>query len=61
MDSLPRHWMEVSGKLQAPAELHPEESPRYPLDGRLFVYDDHGGRLLYLCIFQGFTRGEKLP
>jgi hypothetical protein len=33
--SCPRHELEVSGQLHAPAALHQVKSPRYPLDKRL--------------------------
>jgi hypothetical protein len=40
----PRHEMEVSGQLHAPAALPPEKSPCYPLDRRLSELQSRSGR-----------------
>jgi hypothetical protein len=39
----PRHYMEVSGQLHAPAALPPGKSPWYPLDRRLGGPQSHSG------------------
>jgi hypothetical protein len=42
--SRPRHWMEVSGLLHAPATLSLGKSPWYPLDRRLGGPQSRSGR-----------------
>jgi hypothetical protein len=43
--SSPRHWLEVSGQLHAPAALLPgKEPPHYPLDRRLGGPQSRSGR-----------------
>jgi hypothetical protein len=42
--SWPRHYLEVSGELHAPAALPPGEEPRYPLDRRLGGPQSRPGR-----------------
>jgi hypothetical protein len=42
--SWPRHYLEVSGQLHAPAALPPGKSPRYPLDRRMGGPQSRSGR-----------------
>jgi hypothetical protein len=57
--SCPRHWLEVSCQLHAPAALPPRKSPRYPFYRRLGGPQSRYGRYGVMKIF--YPTGIRTP